>query len=133
MVDDPKKAHATTILVAESEATARVSLSELLRDEGHSVVEAADNVSAVSELSRDPSIQVILVDIEMPSWTSIIQQARLNLPNSFILGMVRYGALANALQAKQLGANTHLVKPLSFAEVNQWIQRYLTGKLQFTP
>ena len=133
MVDDPKKAHATTILVAESEATARVSLSELLRDEGHSVVEAADNVSAVSELSRDPSIQVILVDLEMPSWTSIIQQARLNLPNSFILGMVRYGALANALQAKQLGANTHLVKPLSFAEVNQWIQRYLTGMLQFTP
>ena len=133
MVDDPKKAHATTILVAESETTARVSLSELLRDEGHSVVEAADNVSAVSELSRDPSIQVILVDLEMPSWTSIIQQARLNLPNSFILGMVRYGALANALQAKQLGANTHLVKPLSFAEVNQWIQRYLTGMLQFTP
>ena len=40
--------------------------------------------------------------------------------------MVRYGALANALEAQQLGAHAHLVKPLAFDEVNQWIKRFLT-------
>ena len=50
-----------------------------------------------------------------------------NCPESFILGMLRYGALANALEAQRLGAQAYLVKPLDFAEVNQWIQRYLTG------
>jgi DNA-binding NtrC family response regulator len=133
MSDDLTKAQTTTILVAETETTARVSLSELLRDEGYSVVEAADSSSAVIQIRRDQTIKVILADLEMPFWMTIIQQARVNLPNSFILGMVRYGALSNAYQAQHLGAYTHLVKPLSFADVHHWIQRYLTGNLQIKP
>ena len=46
---------------------------------------------------------------------------------TFILGMLRYGALANALEAQRLGAQAYLLKPLDFAEVNQWIQRCLAG------
>jgi DNA-binding NtrC family response regulator len=133
MVDDQTKTQATLILVVETETTARVSLSELLRDEGYLVVEAADSGSALTQISRDQTIKVVLADLEMPSWTTIIQQARANLPNSFILGMVRYGALPNAYQAQRFGANTHLVKPISFADVNHWIRHYLTGSSQFKP
>lgn len=116
------------ILVAEREATSRTSLSELLREEGYRVVEASDSGAAVDELLRDSDIKVILADLEMPSWTTIIRHARSQRPESFILGMVRYGALANALEAQRLGAQAYLIKPLEFAEVNQWIQRYLTGQ-----
>ena len=130
MVDYVTPRQTTSILVAETETTARVSLSELLRDEGYLVVEAADSGSALVHLSRDQTIKIVLADLEMPSWTSIIQHTRVNLPNSFILGMVRYGALSNAYQAQRLGANTHLVKPISFAEVNHWIRHYLTGGSQ---
>jgi DNA-binding NtrC family response regulator len=105
-----------------------MSLSELLRDEGYRVVEAADSGAAVHQLGREQDIKVILADLEMPSWTLIVKHARVNLPESFILGMVRYGALANALEAQQLGAHAYLIKPLSFNEVNQWIQRCLTGR-----
>jgi len=105
-----------------------MSLSELLRDEGYRVVEAADSGTAVSQLSREQDFKFILADLEMPSWTSIIKYARVNMPDSFILGMVRYGALSNALEAQQLGAHAHLIKPLSFNEVNLWIQRCLTGR-----
>ena len=117
-----------SILVAELEPISRMSLSELLRDEGYRVVEAADSGTAVSQLSREQDFKFILADLEMPSWTSIIKYARVNIPDSFILGMVRYGALPNALEAQQLGAHAHLIKPLSFNEVNQWIQRCLTGR-----
>ena len=119
---------APTILVAELEPISRMSLSELLRDEGYHVVEAADSGTAVGQLSREQDFKFILADLEMPSWTSIIKYARVNMPDSFILGMVRYGALSNALEAQQLGAHAHLIKPLSFNEVNQWIQRCLTGR-----
>ena len=105
-----------------------MSLSELLRDEGYRVVEAADSGAALSQLRTEQYIKIILADLEMPSWTSIIKYARVNMPDSFILGMVRYGALSNALEAQQLGAHAHLIKPLSFSEVNQWIQRCLTGR-----
>jgi len=120
------------ILVAEKEPTARASLSELLREEGYQVVEAADSPTALLQLDRDPSIKVILSDLEMPSWTTIVKQARGQLPESLILGMVRYGALANALEAQRLGAHAYLVKPLMFTVVNQWIQRFLTGQSRIT-
>ncbi len=107
-----------------------MSLSELLRDEGYRVVEAADSNAALNQLSREQDIRVILADLEMPSWTSFIKHARVNVPDSFILGMVRYGALSNALEAQQLGVHAYLIKPLSFTEVNQWIQRCLTGRSQ---
>ena len=115
------------ILVAETEMTARSSLSELLRDEGYRVIEAANSATAINELARDPKINVVLADLEMPSWTSIIQHTRSQLPESFILGMLRYGALANALEAQRLGAHAYLIKPLNFPELHQWIQRCLTG------
>ena len=129
MADDPtiKQTPAPSILVAELEPIARLSLSELLRDEGYRVIEAADSSAALKQLRETSDIKIILADLEMPSWTSIIKHARLNLPQSFILGMVRYGALANALEARQLGAHAHVIKPLSFDDVNQWIQRCLTG------
>lgn len=119
---------APAILVAEREPTARSSLSELLREEGYRVVEASDSSTAVGQLSGDPAIRIVLTDLEMPSWTSIIQAARSRSPESFILGMLRYGAIANALEAQRLGAQAYLLKPLDFAEVNQWIQRYLKGQ-----
>jgi two-component system, NtrC family, response regulator AtoC len=130
-MDDGKvRTHTATpaMLVAEREATSRTSLSELLREEGYQVVEAADSDAAVDQLRSDPSIRIILADLEMPSWTSIIQFAHSQLPESFILGMLRYGALANAVEAQRLGVQAYLLKPLDFAEVNQWIQRYLAGQ-----
>ena len=119
---------APSILVAEREPTSRTSLSELLREEGYRVVEAADSDTAVVQLAHDPGIKVILSDLEMPSWSAVIKHARANLPESFILGMVRYGALANAHEAQRLGAHAYLVKPLTFTEVNLSIQRFLTGR-----
>jgi two-component system, response regulator PdtaR len=123
-------APAPSILVAEREPISRMSLSELLREEGYRVLEAADSGAAVSQISRERDIRVILADLEMPSWSSIIEHARVNLAESFILGMVRYGALSNAIQAQQLGAHAYLIKPLAFKEVDEWIKCYLTGKLK---
>ena len=132
-MDNSQKIIPTTapaILVAELELISRLSLSELLRDEGYRVVEAADSGAAVSQISREQDIKVILTDLEMPSWSSIITHARVKLPKSFILGMVRYGALSNAIEAQQLGAHGYLIKPLAFNEIDEWIKRCLTGRLE---
>jgi DNA-binding NtrC family response regulator len=117
-----------SILVAEAATTSRSSLSELLREEGYRVLEASDSGTAVNELIRDSDIKVILADLEMPSWTSIIRHARSQLPESFVLGMLRYGAIANALEAQRLGVHAYFIKPLDFVDVNQWIRRYLTDQ-----
>ncbi|MGH7810184.1 MAG: response regulator [Candidatus Binatia bacterium] len=119
---------APSILVAENEPTSRMSLSELLREEGYQVVEAADSGSAITQIRKNVDLNIILSNLEMPTWKTVIEQGRFALPQAFIVGMVRYGALPNALEAQRLGADGYLVKPLSFNEVNQWIQRFLTGQ-----
>jgi len=125
-------ARAPLVLVAESEPTARASLSELLRDEGYLVIETASSRAAVNQLGSNQNVRIILANLEMPSWSSIVKHASAHLPECFILGMVRYGALANAVEAQGLGAHGHFVKPLSFTEVNQWIRRCLGGKIPVT-
>ncbi len=55
----------------------------------------------------------------MPSWATVVKRARSQLPESLILGMVRYGALANAVDAQRLGARrVAWFKPLTFAAVS---------------
>jgi DNA-binding NarL/FixJ family response regulator len=64
----------------------------------------------------------------MPSWTTIIDLARHRLPEFLILGMLRYGAIENGREAQRLGVRNYLIKPLDFGEVNDWVQRCLSGR-----
>ena len=121
----PSKA---SILVAEQELVSRLSLSELLRNDSYQVIEAADSGTGIDLINRQQDIAIILADLEMPSWASLIKHARNTLPNSFILGMFRFAAHVNARDAQAIGAHACLAKPLSYSEVSQWIQRCLTGR-----
>ena len=121
------------ILVAETEPISRLSLSELLREQGYQVLEAPDSAAAVNQIQRNAHLKVVLSCLEMPTWRTVIAQARHSVPRALILGMVRYGALANALEAQGIGADGYLVKPLSFDEVNQWIQRFISGQSSIKP
>jgi DNA-binding NtrC family response regulator len=58
------EAHA--ILVAEDEAMLRIVAVETLRDEGFTVFEAGDGVSALEELRSHPEIELLISDIKMP-------------------------------------------------------------------
>ncbi len=122
------RADTASILVAESETVARNSLSELLRDEGHQVFEAADSNSALDCINNISALDVILTDLEMPAWRSLIRHTRIAAPKIFILGMVGDGALNYAEEAQQLGAHGYLLKPLVFEEVNEKIIRLLTER-----
>ncbi len=124
---------AVSILVAEQEPISRLSLCELLRNEGYHVVEAANSSTAIKQIGPEQDIKIILADLEMPSWSSLVEHARSTMPKSFILGMVRYGAFANALKAQEIGAHAYLTKPLAYNEVSQWIRRCLTGQSEIKP
>ena len=130
-MDDDKsnsQVNAASILVAEQEAVSRLSLSELLRNDGYHVIEAADCDTAIEQINRQQGVKIILADLEMPSWASLIKHAHITLPNSFILGMFRFAAQANARDAREFGAHNCVTKPIPYSEVSQWIQRCLTGR-----
>jgi CheY-like chemotaxis protein len=118
----------TSILVAERGPAARESLSELFRDEGYRVLEAPDSASAINHMNNNDGLHVILTDLDMPAWHSIIRHARAVAPSAFILCMVGCASNCDVTEAQRLGAHSHFLKPLEFVDLHQSIQKLLAGK-----
>ncbi len=116
------------ILVAEREPVARSSLSELFREGGHSVLEAADSDTAIIRTNNEPALKVIMLDLEMPSWRTVVSHARGTLPAVVILGMSAQDSSRTALDAQRLGVHGYLIKPLAFDDVCETILRLITGR-----
>ena len=122
-----KDSRDTAILVLEASSTARESLSELFREQGYDVHKASNSVDANQCLDGNRILHVILIDLDMPDWESIIKQGRQNPGSPLIFCMIGFRSTSNDLQhAKQLGAHGHFVKPLNFVNVNRSIQNSLT-------
>jgi CheY-like chemotaxis protein len=116
------------ILVAESEPVARSSLSELFRISGHSVQEAPDSNSAITQINENSGLKVIMLDLEMPSWRSVVTHAQGTLPAAIILGMSGQDSSRAVLEARGLGVHAYLLKPLVFDGVCEAILRLMTGQ-----
>lgn len=57
---------ARSILVVDDEALIRINLAVFFKDEGFTVFEAGDADEAIDILEANPSIQVVLTDVQMP-------------------------------------------------------------------
>ena len=55
-----------TILIVEDEVLFRLELADLFEASGYRVVEAGDADEAIAILDGDPSISIVLTDIQMP-------------------------------------------------------------------
>ena len=62
----PAENETHAILIAEDEAMLRIVAVEALKDEGFTVFEAGDGVSALEELRSHPEIELLISDIKMP-------------------------------------------------------------------
>jgi CheY-like chemotaxis protein len=54
------------ILVVEDEPLIRLGLASLVEEAGYEVIEAANASEAIAKLERDPSVAVVLTDVDMP-------------------------------------------------------------------
>lgn len=55
-----------TILIVEDEVLFRLELADLFEASGYRVLEAGDADEAIAVLDEDPSISIVLTDIQMP-------------------------------------------------------------------
>lgn len=114
-----------SILVVEGEPIARISLTELLRDVGYLVFEAADSTSATDYIHAYRGLQVVLTDLSIPGWYSVIEHGRAVLPKAFFLCMVGEVSMPVIVKTQRLGACGCFLKPLNFAGLHRTIQNLL--------
>jgi CheY-like chemotaxis protein len=116
-----------TILIVEDYADVRAMMKILIRTHGYRVVEAADGYDAV-EKAKQYRPDLILMDIMMPimdgiNATKVIREIK-GLENVPIVALTAYGK-ENGKRAAQAGVTDVVNKPLSFAELETFLNKYL--------
>jgi len=125
-MENPCTSQDTLVLVVDDEASIRSSLSGILKDEGISVIEAADGESAISILvEHNPAL--VLLDIWMPGIDGLetlkkIKEIRPNTPVVMISG---HATISTAVAATRLGAADFLEKPLGLTSTIEVVRRAL--------
>ncbi|TVS10429.1 MAG: sigma-54-dependent Fis family transcriptional regulator [Wenzhouxiangella sp.] len=107
------------ILVVDDEPDIRELIADILGDEGHEVVAAAD-AAAAREQRRSQTPDLILLDVWMPDTDgiSLLREWReagaLDCPVVMISG---HGSVETAVEATRLGAYDFIEKPVSMAKL----------------
>ena len=98
-----------------------------VRDGSYSFVFAQDGVLALAELDKDPSIDMVVSDINMPRMDGLtllgkIQEREQNVATIIVSA---YGDISNVRTAMNRGAFDFVMKPIDFADLEATIAKTL--------
>jgi len=102
------------ILVADDDAQQRRYISAVLSASGYEILSADCGQAAVDQLTKQPGIDLGLLDLQMPDLDGIqvlkeVRKANVATP---ILVLTADGSVSRAVEAMQAGANDFLMKPV---------------------
>jgi DNA-binding NtrC family response regulator len=124
------------ILVAEDQDAARMSLCELLREEGYQAYEAADGATAL-RLIDELDLDLVLTDLRIPGpdGLAVLKHVREVSPQTLGILMTAYASVDTAVEALHVGAQDYIIKPLIFEDVLRKVrhlmeQRSLAWEIQ---
>jgi len=114
------------VLVVDDEASHRIMLRAVLRDEGYEVAEAADGGEAVAAVEQEP-FDLVLMDLRMTAMDGIeaLAEIRRVSPLLPVLIMTAYASVKTAVEALKAGAFDYLTKPLDIEELKIVIAKAL--------
>jgi len=118
-----------SVLVVEDQDSARESLSELLREEGYEVHEAANGDAAI-KLVDELDLDLVLTDLMMPGrdGIAVLQHVREMSPQTLVILMTAHASVETAVEAMRLGAQDYMLKPLIFDDVLRRVQHLMTHR-----
>jgi DNA-binding NtrC family response regulator len=100
------------ILLVDDEPDVRISLGQVLREEGHAVDMVADAETALARLSAHP-FDLVVSDVKLPKLDglSLLKRVRGEFPATQVLLMTAYGTISDAVTAMKDSAMDYLTKP----------------------
>lgn len=132
----PRTERPKRILLAEDDAAFRSFLADVLKAEGHVVIEVCDGqqllekvASAVADDSQSKGVDLILSDVRMPRFDALevaasLRSAEIELP---ILLMTAFGDRELHQEARQLGVLSVLNKPFEVNALRTAVRAALLG------
>jgi len=117
---------ARKILVVDDEADIRELLTEYLEMKGYDVEDACDGQDAIDRFAASPA-DAVVTDIRMPRLDGLrlIERLRAVDPDLPIIAMTGHLAPEDLEEARTLGADTVLKKPISIREFSEHLEQLL--------
>lgn len=118
-----------TVLVVDDEPDVAVLVRHRLRQKirrgTYEFLFASDGVSALEQLRRHPSIDLVLSDLNMPGMDGLTLLERVNeqYPTLKTVVVSAYGDLRNIREAMNRGAFDFLTKPIDFLDLERTIDK----------
>lgn len=111
------------VLVVDDDAVFREELTEILRDDGHSV-ESVGSVPKAVEALEHGEVDVVLTDLKMPrqGGLDLLREVRRRWPRTFVVVVTGYATVETALDAMKLGAFDYLQKPFRIEQVRDTLR-----------
>ena len=117
------------ILIVEDKDSLRAMLRHALEDQGHSVLEAADQAEALKQV-RDGRPDLILSDLRLLSGdgVGVLRGAKEIDPGLPVIVMTAYGSIQDAVVAMKEGALDFLAKPVDPDHLLLLVERALAQR-----
>lgn len=118
-----------TILVVDDDQSLRELLSEALSSQGYSVITVEGGEQALSYLSQNRSVSLILSDLKIKPMdgNTLLKKCKSMYPAIPFVLMTGYGSIENAVQAIHDGAADYLTKPFNLQSLNELVNDILSS------
>ena len=106
------------IMVVDDDSALRMTLQEILMDEGRDVISAEDGLQAV-QMASESHIALIFMDIRMPGMNGVdaFMEIKAILPDCVVVFMTGHSLESLVEKALSEGAMTVLSKPVSIEQI----------------
>ena len=117
-----------TVLVVDDQPGIRRLLTEVLREEGYTVVTAMNGIEGVSK-AKEVKPMLILMDMKMPGMDGIeaLREIKGFNHGERVIMMTAYGELDLVNQARELGAYGYVTKPFDILNLCRMIGEVDSG------
>jgi len=114
------------ILIAEDDYTSEKLICQLLKKNSRELLNVQTGIEAVEAVFKNPDIDIILMDIQMPEMDGYeaTRQIRQFNKNIIIIAQTAFGLSGDREKAIEAGCNDYLVKPINKDNLFALIQKY---------
>ena len=116
------KVSSRTVIIADQHHIARATLACLLTYDGYRVFQADSFKAAVSHINYNEDLAVLIADLEMPEWRSIVRHV-VKTTQAFVIGMEGNHPVSKMYDLRERGVRLCLQKPISYKDVRKAISK----------
>ena len=112
------------VLVVDDQSSMRLTLTALLKQAGHTLMQAGTGDEALSKISEN-DFDVVITDLKLDKVTGleVLKAAKVNNPQTEVIVLTGFGSIETAVAAMKAGAIDYLTKPFDTEELLLAVER----------